>query len=295
MSIFYLGNSEPKIVLPEEILPGMYEDRYFLPGVIHGGEEYLIRVYLNDAHSDEGDDHLQFEVDYITRSIIMEAKEEDPSLGDDFYQHLFNAENFCCPNDGKSNFSDLVEEWPKAMYMTHSELVAWADNPYTYEEAKKPYEVTYEEVLSHDFTVYAKNPDHAVDEFYRLSDESFWGSVTESHVSKVMDSNFNDLKKYHDSFSDDPSKIVVPLGDGFSLVAEKNADPNYKEIFVYLYNEKEGLVHQDLAIVSENYRYKSDEEGTEPIHGSYSVKIYSNPEDENWQQDFNFGRHEEMI
>ena len=92
----------------------------------------------------------------------------------------------------------------------------------------------------------------------------------------------------------DMNKIVIPLGDGYSLVAEKNIDTDYKEIFVYLKNEKEGLVHQDLAIVGENYTYDSEEGNVVPIHGQYSVKVYGDPDNEDWTTEFSFGRHEEV-
>lgn len=94
-----------------------------------------------------------------------------------------------------------------------------------------------------------------------------------------------------------PNKASIPLGDGFSIVAEPNMDSDYKEMFVFLRDDSTGNAYQDLAIISENYRYIADENSGEdipsPIHGSYSVKVYSDPDNENWQQDYNFGRHEE--
>lgn len=322
MSTFYLGNPNPRIVSPEDLLPEMYEDRYFLPGVIHGGEDYLIRAYLNDSHAESGvysdeefTDHAQFEVDYITKDLIMEAKEIDPDLGDEFYQHLFGAECFGCANDGKSDFSALIDAWPKAMYLSHSELVDWAAAPYTYEDAKKIYNVVYEEVLSYSFPVHAANPALALEEFEKQADDCqpdfSGGDLVDARITKVLDERFYDVKKINDSFADlerkaekpevvviNPEKITIPLGDGFSLIAERNPDPDYKEIFVYLRRDDDGLVYQDLAIVGEDYSLKTDSESgntaTAPISGRYSVKVYSDPDSEEYQHDFRFGRYEEV-
>lgn len=133
MSIFWLGG-EPIKISPKAIVPDMFEDRYFLPGIIHGGD-YLIRVYLNDSHCEDetSHDHDQFEVDYITKELILKAASVDPELGQDFYDTLFEAKNFCCRNDGMSGeFAEIIRSWPESIYMTHSELVNWAKGEYFY-------------------------------------------------------------------------------------------------------------------------------------------------------------------
>ena len=83
-------------------------------------------------------------------------------------------------------------------------------------------------------------------------------------------------------------RIIIPLGDGYSIVAERNHDPDYNELFVFL-QAPDGLVHQDLAIIGEKYSY--GDEGTVPLHGQYSVKVYGDPETEDWTAGFDFGRH----
>lgn len=129
MSIFWL-DSTPIKVNPQILNEEMFEDRYFLPGKIHGGEDYLIRVYLNDAHyeAEDGSDFDQFEVEYIPASLIIEADELDPLHGDAFRDHIaIHLESFGCPNDGESGeFAAIVEAWPDAIPMTEQDLVDWA-------------------------------------------------------------------------------------------------------------------------------------------------------------------------
>ena len=389
MSIFYLGGRNEKVP-PEAILPEMFEDRYFLPGVIHGGEDYLIRVYLNDAHCEDetSADNHQFEVDYITKDLITEARTIDPSLDWEFYQHLTSAENFCCCNDESGDFVSIIEAWPKSIYMTRSELVKWAEGKYDSPEAKtrlvefrkrhadeargqfgilnpdgtviclhggdilgigdywitdyrvdskrirllndflydvcffsgkceagkancnsipawdcpkfreylkrKEYTIIYEEIIQHAFAVNALDSDDAQVEFGYMADEAQldWsdGEVVSGQIIRVISPD-EDVAIINKSASDwealtyDARKIKIPLDDGFSLVAEKNPDPDYKEIFVY---------YQDLAIIGEGYSYKHNEDDgcvVQPIHGEYSVKVYSDPDNEDFQHDFVFGRH----
>jgi hypothetical protein len=84
----------------------------------------------------------------------------------------------------------------------------------------------------------------------------------------------------------EPNKgIVLKLGDGFSLVADSNDMDGYKEIYVYLREDSTGIMHQDLAVVGENYTY-GDEGEVKPLHGRYSIKVYSDPDNEDWQQEF---------
>ena len=88
---------------------------------------------------------------------------------------------------------------------------------------------------------------------------------------------------------DEPPKIVIPLDNGYELVAERNSDTDYKEIFVFL--RKDGVATQDLAIIAEQYSY--DEARVVPIHGAYSVKVYSEPDNEDFTYDFGIGRWED--
>ena len=88
------------------------------------------------------------------------------------------------------------------------------------------------------------------------------------------------------------NKISISLGDGYSIVAEANIDTDYKEVFVYLKDEEDGCVVQDLAIVGECYHYGDEHGEVQPLHGMYSVKVYSDPESEDYTDEFIFGRHD---
>ena len=124
MSIFWLGGPE-KIVSEEKIKREMYEERIFLPGIIHGGENYLIRVYLNDVGY-EGDPD-EFIVEYLTRDLILKAHEADPSHTSIFNEIIIDeAENFVCSNDGSGEFAALVDVWPKAVQLSNDDIVCWA-------------------------------------------------------------------------------------------------------------------------------------------------------------------------
>lgn len=88
-------------------------------------------------------------------------------------------------------------------------------------------------------------------------------------------------------------KLELSLGDGFTMVAEKNIDSDYKEVFVYLRDDSTGCVFQDLAVIGERYTYSAEAGDVQPIHGQYSVKIYSDPDVEDWTMEYNIFRYEE--
>ena len=119
--MLWLGG--PKKVVPsQDMCSEMYEDRIFLPGVIHGGD-YLVWVYLNDACED-GD---EFIVAYLTKELILEAHKEDPEDDELFYEYLLEgAETFSCRNDGSGDFAAIVEAWPETVEMSNEDLVDWA-------------------------------------------------------------------------------------------------------------------------------------------------------------------------
>lgn len=272
MSIFSIGGTPQKI--PQNaLLPEMYQDKYFMPGTIHGGEDYLIRVYLNDSHCETENDSDQFEIDFITRSLILEAKELDPSLGQKFYDHLFTAENFCCRNDGKSDFFDgslaeIIRCWHQSVSMSCADLVRWAED-----------------------NICLSNPENRLVEI----DGNHYGILKPTgDVINLSCGETLHEGEYLITRIDVPwrelSESTIALDDGWKLIAEKNPDKDYREIFVYL-KDPNNAIWQDLAIVSENYTY-DDEGNTKPINGSYSVKVYTDPETEDWTTDFNIGRYQ---
>ena len=85
------------------------------------------------------------------------------------------------------------------------------------------------------------------------------------------------------------AKAVVELDDGCRIVAEKNVDNDYKEIFVYLTDES-GFITQDLAIVGEKYTYDNDNR-IKSVQDKYSVKVYGDAEDEDWTKEFIVDRY----
>jgi len=54
------------------------------------------------------------------------------------------------------------------------------------------------------------------------------------------------------------SKIVIPLDNGYRLIAEQNTDSEFnKEIFVGIETDT-GAYHQDLAIIRPTYSFEND-------------------------------------
>ena len=84
-------------------------------------------------------------------------------------------------------------------------------------------------------------------------------------------------------YPEERNEVFIPLSNGKELVAESNNDPDYKEIFIYV-RGKDRSCYQDLAIVSEDYEIEDCEIVPKP--GEYEVKVYGNPDDEDWTNSF---------
>lgn len=116
--------SKGRVIKEEELLPEMFEDRFFLPGIIHGNEDMLYGVYLNDAKEGTAEDPDTFELVMITRETILEAAKAPKG---EFRQLIFaESESFGCCNDGSSEFSTIVDEWVKSSAMIDEQLICWA-------------------------------------------------------------------------------------------------------------------------------------------------------------------------
>ena len=76
----------------------------------------------------------------------------------------------------------------------------------------------------------------------------------------------------------------IVLNDGNKLVAEANEADGYKEICVYLSDFNENIF-QDLAVIGQQYTV-GDKNGVEGIPHKYSVKVYGNPDDEDFTNEF---------
>lgn len=96
--------------------------------------------------------------------------------------------------------------------------------------------------------------------------------------------------------SDYGNMCSVPLDDGYCLVATANDVDGYKEIYIDLHDPS-GNYCQSLAIVGEEYFYDSDcdvRDEVKPVHGSYTVKVYSDPKIDDFIQDFAVRRRSDL-
>lgn len=130
MSVFWIGGPEG-IIVPMDQINATEEDRYFLPGVIHGGEDYLIQVYeWNNDGTPEGE---RIGARYLYASDILdwakEATMDDGSLNKDIFSECINeeSEEFVVENDGTGDFVTLNEDWDKALPLSYEEVISWAE------------------------------------------------------------------------------------------------------------------------------------------------------------------------
>lgn len=120
----------PKEVIPEEkITMKEDENRYFVPGTIHGGD-YLIQVYYcSNGSSPQGD---RIGVKYLCPTDILDwekrAKEPDGVFNKDIFEELLNeeAEEYVVENDGSGDFATLVEQWGNSHVWNYEEVIRWA-------------------------------------------------------------------------------------------------------------------------------------------------------------------------
>lgn len=111
------------IVPPEKLEKEMYTNRYFTPGIIHGGDNFLIRVHLNNNGTGQSD---QFIVEYISKDLIIRADREDPSHQKKFDKIIEEGLVSFASTNGTGEFLSLFEMWPEAVKMNRCDLVAWA-------------------------------------------------------------------------------------------------------------------------------------------------------------------------
>lgn len=84
-------------------------------------------------------------------------------------------------------------------------------------------------------------------------------------------------------------KIKIDLGFA-TLVAEKETDESYHEIFIGL-EDKDGVWIQDLAIVGQKYHYTDD---TEVVQDKgINVMVYADESDEDYTHKFDIDIYEE--
>lgn len=133
MSNFCLGGGEGPVVSSDRLASEMWGvEKYFVPGIIHGTEDRILRVSLN-----EGAGYTEnFLVEYLGKSTILEATTIDgDACGniahvplDDFEELLCqNAQAFCVDNNGNLDFERLVEAWKYGTTLSVAELISWAE------------------------------------------------------------------------------------------------------------------------------------------------------------------------
>lgn len=82
-------------------------------------------------------------------------------------------------------------------------------------------------------------------------------------------------------------RIIIPLPNGYKLVAESNIDETYPyEIYIGILGSDD-IWYQDLAIVRNSYHYENDE----PIweNDEFDVIVYSDENNEDFTHDFSVG------
>lgn len=131
MSIFDL-NGPKKIVANEEIQI-TEENRYFFPGIIHGGEKYVIQAYGWDVGDRPEDKRV--EVKYLYAEDIVELAKrytwKEGYLNEERFKEGFKvleeeAESFLVENDGKGGYYTLNQMWEKAEPEDYEKLTKWA-------------------------------------------------------------------------------------------------------------------------------------------------------------------------
>lgn len=84
------------------------------------------------------------------------------------------------------------------------------------------------------------------------------------------------------------NKIVIPLPNGYQLVAERNTDPSYnREIFIGI-TDGNGVWWQDLAVVRNAYEIM-DNLKTKWKDNEFEVLVYGKEDDEDYTESFVVG------
>ena len=79
-------------------------------------------------------------------------------------------------------------------------------------------------------------------------------------------------------------KIVIPLDNGYKLIAEQNTDSEFnKEVFVGIETEL-GSYHQDLAIIRPTYKFK--EENVVFDSDKFEILVFGDEKQEDYTHKF---------
>lgn len=139
MSIFWIGGPEG-IIVPTENIKATEDDRYFMPGILHGTEDYILQSYY--WSNGEGPENDRIGIKYLWASSVLEwaqeATNKDGSLNEAIFAELINehAEEFVVENDGTGDFVSINEVWDQALALSYTDVIAWAQ--YTINKDKLP-------------------------------------------------------------------------------------------------------------------------------------------------------------
>lgn len=166
MSIFWIGGPEG-VIVPEDEINATEEDRYFMPGIIHGSEDYIIQVYYwSNGEGPEGD---RIGAKYLWADSVLEwakeAENEDGSLNHAVFEELINehAEEFVLENDGTGDFVTLNTVWNEALALNYSDVISWAVAQISKERCASEDKVPLAEQIQHAFDRVAVQ-DHALEQ-----------------------------------------------------------------------------------------------------------------------------------
>lgn len=94
----------------------MYSEHFFMPNIIHGSEDIIASVCLNDEDN--------WIIEYISKDSIIKAKDETM---EDFYEALDEEAGVFIVENGTDYFKEMCELWTVyAEPMSKEDLVSWA-------------------------------------------------------------------------------------------------------------------------------------------------------------------------
>lgn len=249
-------------------------------------EDVFEDVYMDDDVFSKRD-----AVELLKDSTMQEVVEMQP------YIYLCDGKYYRWP-DAWCLEDDLIEQYPFArvsepvcMSLTREQVEMYFKN----QGRPDADEAWYDEFLNagERQSIY----DEIVENNYDLSDVDRW-----FHLMKVMgvEMKFETATSINTALWEEDietmelqkegavdNKIKIDLGFA-TLVAEKGADPNYKEFFIGLENEN-GMFYQDIAVIGEKYHYEGDK--VVPDKG-ISVRVYSDETQEDYTHNFDIGIYE---
>lgn len=242
MSIFWVGGPEG-IIVPTADINTTEEERYFPPGIIHGGGDYIIQVYGWNAGSGPKDERIG--VRYLFARDVLEwsaeAAKPTGSFDKEMFEELINekSEEFVVDNDGSGDFFTLNSLWDKAFPWSFPEVISWAQQKMSKslseddkDKEEKPMNVS--ELLKDAAAIEYKG---ILFDDWSIDDESHvWAEICECCVNKYKALILNEL--------DDGSAIGICSVEGCRVSGLESDDTYHYYIdfdpnLIHPLNEKE--------------------------------------------------------